>query len=95
MTRQALPTGLHTQTCFEALYTLSREHAVLSGRLPETYKRVRSKPRIDSKASLLPQKGTLCGARVLRSLGAPLAFQTKPTTVSLDFSPLGLFLNDY
>ena len=47
---------------FEALYTLSREHAVLSGRLPETYGRVRSMPRIDTKASLLLHKGTVCGA---------------------------------
>lgn len=69
----------HSQTCFEALYTLSGEHAVLPGRLPETYERVRSMPRIDTQASLLPQKGTLCGAGLLPPSLTPLAFQAKPT----------------
>lgn len=64
---------------FEALYPLGREHAVLTGRLPETYERVRSMPRTDTKACLPLQKGTLCGAGLLPPLLAPLAFQAKPT----------------
>lgn len=50
---QALAPWLHTQTAGNTLF---------SGRLPETYERVRSMPRLDTTASLLPQEGTLGGA---------------------------------
>lgn len=67
---QALPPWLHTQTAGNMLF---------SGRLPETYERVRSMPRIDTKDSLPPQEGTLCSAGLPQPLLAPLAFHLKST----------------